>query len=191
MFAILIHPWYNEDCDSKVFGINLRDPLKFQQIPNKAEKQSIEAIFLPGDNTDKLLYWEPKLHGEAALRILRQRSVFVIGRPLIPEDVLQHVEIRASDKTLIKKELEDIFDISERTLFMDMPGFSVVNKAELPVPQIEDPAYYFFLANQFYQQGNYSQAVDSYSKCIDLEPSVSETYFLRGNAKAERNLKFI
>ena len=111
--------------------------------------------------------------------------MFVIGRPLIPENVLHHVEIKASDKALIKKELEDIFDISERTLFMDMPGFSVVNKAESPVPQIEDPAYYFFLANQFYQQGDYSRAVDSYSKCIDLKPQVSETYFLRGNAKAE------
>lgn len=127
----LVALWFackdNEDCDGKVFGINLRDPLRFQQVPNEAEKQSIEAIFLPGDNADKLLYWEPKLHGAAAPRILRQRSVFVIGRPLIPEDVLQHVEVRASDKTLIKKKLEDIFDISERTLFMDMPGFSVVN----------------------------------------------------------------
>ncbi|RKU07483.1 hypothetical protein C6503_24710 [Candidatus Poribacteria bacterium] len=185
----LVALWFackdNEDCDGKVFGINLRDPLRFQQVPNEAKKQSTEAIFLPGANADKLLYWEPKLYGEAAPRILRQRSVFVIGRPLIPEDILQYVEIRASDKALIKKELEDIFDISERTLFMDMPGFSAVNKAESPVPQIEDPAYYFFLANQFYQQGDYSQAVDSYSKCIDLEPSVSETYFLRGNAKAE------
>ena len=185
----LVALWFackdNEDCDGKVFGINLRDPLRFQQVPNEAEKQSIEAIFLPGDNADKLLYWEPKLHGEAAPRILRQRSVFVIGRPLIPEDVLQDVEIRASDKALIKKELEDIFDISERTLFMDMAGFSVVNKAESPVHQIDDPAYYFFLANQFYQQGDYSQAVVNYNKCIDLEPQISETYFLRGNAKAE------
>ena len=176
---------HNDNCNGKVFIINLRDPMKFQQVPNELEKQSVEAIFLPGNNSDKLLYWEAKIHGEAAVRILRQRSVFVIGRPLIPEDVVQHIEIAASDKAVIRKELEDIFDISEQTLFMDIHGFSVVNKAESPVHQIEDPHYYLFLGNQSYQQSDYPQAIAGYDKCIELEPQVSETYFLRGNAKAE------
>ena len=174
----------NKNCDGKVFVIDLRNPLRFQQVPNEIEKQSVEAIFLPGD-AGKQLYWEAKIHGEAASRILRQRSVFVIGRPLIPEDVIQHIEIAAVDKAEIKKELEDIFDISERTLFMDIHGFSMVNKAESPVHQIEDPHYYFFLGNQSYQQSDYPQAIAGYDKCIELEPQVSETYFFRGNAKAE------
>ena len=176
---------YNENCAGKVFVIDLRNPLRFQQVSNEEENQSVEAIFLPSSNPDKLLYWEAKIHGEAAARILRQRSVFVIGRPLIPEDVVQHIEIGASDKAEIRKELEDIFDISEQTLFMDIHGFSVGNKAESPVHQIEDPHYYFFLGNQFYQQGDYSQAIANYDKCINLESRVSETYFFRGNAKAE------
>ena len=185
----LVALWFackdNENCDGKVFVINLRDPVKFQQVPNAIEKQNVEAIFLPSSTPNKLLYWEAKVHGEASSRILRQRSVFVIGRPLIPEDVVQHVEIDAPDKASIKAELEDIFDISERTLFMDIHGFSVVNKAESPVHQIEDSHYYLFLGNQSYQQGDYLQAIDSYDKCINLEPQVSELYFLRGNAKAE------
>ena len=185
----LVALWFackdNDNCDGKVFVIDLRNPLRFQQVPNETEKQSVEAIFLPGGDADKQLYWEAKIHGEAASRILRQRSVFVIGRPLIPEDVVQHIEIRASDKAAIRKELEDIFDISERTLFMDIHGFSVANKAESPVRQIEDPHYYFFLGNQFYQQGDYLQAIAGYDKCINLDPQVSETYFFRGNAKAE------
>lgn len=185
----LVALWFackdNENCDGKVFVIDLRNPLRFQQVPNKKENQSVEAIFLLGSNPDKLLYWEAKIHGEAATRILRQRSVFVIGRPLIPEDVVQHIEIAASDKVVIRKELEDIFDISERTLFMDIHGFSMVNKAESPVHQIEDPHYYLFLGNQSYQQSDYLQAIAGYDKCIELEPQVSETYFLRGNAKAE------
>ena len=185
----LVALWFackdNENCDGKVFVINLRDPLRFQQVPNETEKQSVEAIFSPNSNPDKLLYWEAAIHGDAAARILRQRSVFVIGRPLIPEDVVQHVEIEASDKAAIKKELEDIFDISDRTLFMDIHGFSVANKVESSVHQIEDPYYHLFWGNQFYQQGDYQQAIDSYDKCINLEPQVSETYFFRGNAKAE------
>lgn len=185
----LVALWFackdNVDCDGKVFVINLRDPVKFQRVPSETEKQTVEAIFLPDSGSDKLLYWEAKIHGEAATRILRQRSVFVIGRPLIPQDVIQHIEINASDKTSIKEELEDIFDISERTLFMDIHGFSVVNKVESPVPQIKDPHHYLFLGNQSYQQGDYLQAIDSYDKCINLESQVSELYFLRGNAKAE------
>ena len=185
----LVALWFackdNENSDGKVFVINLRDPLRFQQVLNEPENQGVESIFLPSSNPDKLLYWEAKIHGEAAARILRQRSVFVIGRPLIPEDVVDYIEIKASDKTAIKKELEDIFDIGERTLFMDIHGFSVVNKAESPVHQIEDPNYYLFLGNQFYQQGDYPQAVAGYDKCINLEPQVSEPYFFRGNAKAE------
>lgn len=185
----LVALWFackdNDNCDGKVFVINLRDPLRFRQVPSEREKQSVEAIFLPGSDAGKLLYWEAKIHGEASSRILRQRSVFVIGRPLISEDIVQYIEIKASDKSSIKKELADIFDISEWTLFMDIHGFSVVNKAESPVHQIEDPHYYFFLGSQSYQQGDYLQAIDSYNKCINLESQVSELYLLRGNAKAE------
>ena len=185
----LVALWFackdNENCDGKVFVIDLRNPLRFQQVPNEIEKQSVEATFMPGGDAGKQLYWEANIHGEAASRILRQRSVFVIGRPLIPEDIVQYIEIEASDKIEIRKELENIFDISEQTLFMDIHGFSVVNKAESPVHQIEDPHYYFFLGNQFYQQGDYSQAIANYDKCINLESRVSETYFFRGNAKAE------
>lgn len=185
----LVALWFackdNEDYDGNVFVVDLRNPLRFQQVPSEMEKQSVKAIFLPGSDAGKLLYWEAKIHGEAATRILRQRSVFVIGRPLIPKDVVQHIEIKASDKGEIRKELEDVFDISERTLFMDIHGFSVANNSTAPVDQINDPNYYLFLGNQSYQQGNYPQAIDSYDNCISLAPNVSETYFLRGNAKAE------
>ena len=40
----------------------------------------------PASNSHPLYYWEPMLNGDAMSRILRQRSVFVIGRPLVPDD---------------------------------------------------------------------------------------------------------
>ena len=185
----LVALWFackdNDNCDGKVFVADLRNPVTFKQIPNETEKQSVEAIFSPNSDAGKLLYWEAKIHGAAAARILRQRSVFVIGRPLIPEDVVDYIEIKASDKSAIRKELEDIFDVSDRTLFMDIHGFSVANKAGSPLYKIEDPNYYYSLGNQSYQQGDYSQAITNYDKCISLAQDVSQTYFLRGNAKAE------
>ena len=99
----LVALWFackdNDNCDGKVFVADLRNPITFQQVSNETEKQSVEAIFLPNSDVGKLLYWEAKIHGEAAARILRQRSVFVIDRPLILEDVVDYIEIKASDCT--------------------------------------------------------------------------------------------
>lgn len=185
----LIALWFackdDDDCDGKVFVADLGNPITFQQVSNETEKQSVDAIFLPSSDVDKLLYWEAKIHGEAAARILRQRSVFVIDCPLILGDVVDCIEIEASDKALMRKELEDIFDISEWTVFMDVHGFSLANKAQSPLHKIEDPHYYYSLGNQSYQQGDYPQAIANYDKCTSLAQDVSEVYYLRGNAKTE------
>ena len=36
------------------------------------------------------------------------------------------------------------------------------------------------------KKGDRLHAIASYNRCIDLAPDIGETYFLRGNAKAER-----
>ena len=47
-----------------------------------------------------LLYWEAMWSGDAMSRILRQRSVFIIGRPLIPEETaaIKTIQIAKDDK---------------------------------------------------------------------------------------------
>ena len=174
-----------EEYDGRVFTINLNDPIKFQRVNSEADTQNVQSIFSPVGISDKQLYWEPMIRGEAAPRILRQRSVFVIGRPLIPEDIVKSIDIKASDKAVIRKELEEIFDISERTIFTDIQGFSQVNGPKSLLQQFESPSYYLYQGNQFYQQGSFQDAVSNYDRCIGLDSEVSETYFLRGNAKAE------
>ena len=184
----LVALWFTcekDDCDGKVFVINLNDPKTFQRVSSEASEKNVEEIFSPRDISPKPLYWEPMIRGDATPRVLRQRSVFVIGRPLVPKDVIEYIEISALDKAQIRNELEDIFDVGEETLFTDIHGFSVAHGAESPLRQIEDPYYYLFQGNQFYQQGDYPAAIASYDRCIDLASDVSETYFLRGNAKAE------
>ena len=185
----LVALWFaceKDDCGGKVFAIDLNEPTKFQRISSKTENQELEDTFLPRDNTNKQLYWEPITHGEATPRVLRQRSVFVIGRPMIPENLTKIIEIKASDKVQLRKELKNIFDIDELSLFKDVHGFAMANDAETPIQRLEDPDYYLYQANQFYQQGDYDKALDCYDECIKLVPDVSELYFLRGNVKAEK-----
>ena len=185
----LVALWFaceKDDCDGTVFAINLNDPTKFQRISNKTENRKLEETFHPQDNPDKQLYWEPITYGEATPRVLRQRSVFVIGRPVIPENLAKIIEIKASDKAQLRKELKEIFDIDELSLFKDVHGFATANNVETPIQQIDDPDYYFYQANRFYQQGDYDKALNSYEECIRLVPDVNELYFLRGNVKAEK-----
>ena len=173
------------DEDGKVFVIDLNDPMRWRRIPNGNETQSAEDIFLQHD--DNLpLYWEPMARSEASARIIGQRSVFVIGRPLIPEDaVVEKIQIDSCDKTAMRKELVDIFDVSERSLFRDVHGFSSVNRAVSPVRLVMDPDYFLMRGNSFYQQGDYNEAIESYGRCIELAGDVREPYFLRGNARTE------
>ncbi len=185
----LVALWFaceQDNCDGKVFAIDLNDPVKFQRISSNTENQGLEETFLSQGNPAKQLYWEPITHGEATPRVLRQRSVFVIGRPVVPEDLAEIIAINASDKAKLRKELKDIFDIDELSLFKDVHGFAIANDAEASIQRMDDPNYYLFQANQFYQQGDYDEAISCYDDCVRLVPDVSELYFLRGNAKAEK-----
>ena len=169
-----------DKCDGKVFVINLNDPTPFQT----PKKQTVQAIF-PGKPGDSPYYWEPPPRDPSAPRILRQRSVFVIGRPLISEHVVKRIPMPAADKKEIRRELEERFDTNELSLFMDIYGFSVANGPESPIRRMDDPIGHFKQGNRFYQQGDYSQAIEEYDRCIQSEPGAWEPYMARGNAKAE------
>ena len=174
-------------CDGKVFVVDLNDPIKFQRVGSDEGQQRVTAIFSSEATAKKTRYWEPRIQGEAAQRVLRQRSVFVIGCPVVPEDaIVTSLDVTASEKEQLVQELEAHFDLSNRSLFMDIHGFSVANGAVADVPQMDDPNYYLFNGNRFAQQGDWLHAIASYNRCIDLAPDIGETYFLRGNAKAER-----
>ena len=170
----------------KVFVVDLNDPSRFERVSHSPDEQRLGHLFPPANAVDKPLYWEPTLVGAATERILRQRSVFVIARPLIPDFVYHVIEVAESDKEPIRRELEERLDVSAPTLFVDVHGFSTANNAEAPIRRTGDPRLYLFQANRLAQEGQYIEAIESYNKCIQLEPDVREPYFLRGNAKAER-----
>ena len=71
---------------------------------------------------------------------------------------------------------------------MDIYGFSVANRPESPIRRMDDPIGHFKQGNRFYQQDDYSQAIEEYDRCIQSEPDAWEPYMARGNAKAEIQL---
>ena len=173
------------DEDGKVFIINLNDPMSWRRVPSTDDARRVEDLFQECDD-DTPMYWEPKARSEASARIVGQRSIFVIGRPLIPEHaVVEEIRIDSSNKREFRKELTDIFDISERSLFGDAYGFSSVNRVVSPVRLMMDPDYYLMRGNSLYQQGDYSEAIGSYDRCIELAGDIRELYLLRGNARSE------
>ena len=170
--------------DGKLYVVNTNDTIHFARISNDENEHKIENVFISSRNSPALYYWEPTLNGDAMPRILRQRSVFVIGRPLIPEDprIVADIEISRDDKAAILKDLQ-ILDVSHSTLFQDVYGFSQAEGVSSPIRQIREPKWYLMQGNRLYQNGAFSEAIYSYSECISLDPEVSEPYFLRGNAR--------
>ena len=185
----LVALWFasqDPECDGQLFIVNTLSTLEMSLVSSNEKEQNVETIFSRAANTSpRLWYWEPMLSGDAMSRILRQRSVFIIGRPLIPTEsgAIKKIQITTDDKASLLKDLEHL-DVSQESLFQDIYGFSEAESVKSPLRQIRDPNHYFLQGNLFYQKGDYPKAIEAYSKCIELEPSVCETYFLRGNAKA-------
>ena len=187
----LIALWFasrESDSDGKLFVVNVNDPIRVAKVPSDLESQTIDAVFSRAGNAPGLLYWEPMWSGDAMPRILRQRGVFIIGRPLIPTDGqnIEEIEISEKDKASLLEELA-LLDISESSLFPDIFGFSSLESATA-LTHVRTPQFHFVHGNQHYQTGNYTSAIVAYDNCIGLSPGVGELYLLRGNAKSEAKL---
>jgi len=194
----LIALWFacekESDKDGKVFIINLNDPNKYES-PSSREEEAMKCLFPTNKSKLLSLYWEPKIRSEAFARILRQHSVFVIPRSPTLEEGVKNIVIGQQHKEAIMGELAGM-GISEQSLFLDIHGFSMTNRANSPIRRMstivptskKDASYdYFMRGNKFYQQGDYDNAIKCYTQCIDAIPTdstVREPYYLRGNAKA-------
>ena len=181
---------HNRQCPGKIFAIDLNDTTQFSKVSHDRNEQTLHRIFpLETGPTTRQLYWEPVFKGDAANRVLRQRSVFVAGHPTGPEipqsRILLEIEIPYSEKENIRQELDALFGISEQSLFPDVHGYSTANSASSPIPPLGNPQVFLFKGSDLYQRGEYSRAIDAYDECLRLEPTQPVVYFLRGNARAQ------
>ena len=188
--------WFaSEDtsCDGKLFVL-ADNTIRTNWIAGEEESYDLKTIFSREDSSDQdLLLWEPLLTGDAMLRILRQRSVFITGRPLIPRDQMisegqmKEINISKEEKKLIREQLK-ILDITQPTLFPDIYGFCEtegVSKALSAGARQMSPEDCIIRARDHYRRGEYEEAIEFYTKYIKFKRDIYETYFLRGNAKSE------
>ena len=170
--------------DGKVFFLSKELPHTSYVTPALEEGDFRNILSTANDPTGPgYLLWEPTVEGDAALRILGQRSVFVMGRPAIDTRHVHGVVIDAADKERLREELEQL-DVSEQTIYRDLVGFCGLERADAQyVPPTTAPAY-LRRGNSAFRRGEHSEAIDAYSKCLGLGGDHAETHFLRGNAKA-------
>lgn len=190
----LVALWFaSESCLDKagnesagtVYAIDLSDEVRFQNLSSDEESLSAEEILSPSNSPQKQLYWEAMFRGDATPRVLRQQSVFVIGRPIIPESFVTSIKILASDKQEILRELESVHKINRQTLFTDLQGFSSANGPESFLATLENSVNYLFQGHLYSRQKDFSNAVSSLKRCIELDRDACEPYFLKGNAWTE------
>ena len=169
--------------EGKVFFVS-HEPPNTAFVKPELEGQDIGNILSRKQDATGPGYvlWEPLVEGDAALRILGQRSVFVIGRPVVDDRFVDAVGIEAEDKEPLRAELEQL-DVSERTLYRDLVGFCQLEGANAGRARPTTTTAYLWRANAAYSRGEHQEAVEAYGKCLELREA-GETYFLRGNANA-------
>ena len=170
-------------CDGKLFVINTNDAIRVAKVSSKEAAQSLPDVLLSGDGPPHLSYWEPTVTDDASTRILRQRSVFIIGRPLLPvePEIIREILVEKDDKEPLQRELA-ILDFHEDSLFQDVHGFARASKGR-PVPSLTAEVYRG-RGNRYYQQEKYAEAILAYGQSIELAPNEGLIYLLRANALA-------
>ena len=182
----LVALWFaskDPTCDGQLFAINTNDAIRVSKVSGDDAAQSVTHVLSGGDGPPHLSYWEPMVTDDASTRILRQRSVFIIGRPLLPvaPEIISTILVAKDDKAPLTRELA-VLDFHEDSLFQDVYGFAQASNRR-PVPTLTAEAYRN-RGNRYYQQGEYAEAIVAYGQSIGLAQNVGLTYLLRANALA-------
>ena len=187
-FATEVHG--DEPFAGKVIVVNLHETTQFQRFPFPKEQQTLENMFpLAPQPNARQFYWEPAFRDDARERVLRQRSVFVIGSPIgleVSESrIAMEIDIAAEDKLILRKELETLFGIDEPSLFPDLHGFAMANSHRSAISHLDDAQYFINQGSELYQRSAYPKAIIAYDEAVRLDSTRWITYFLRGNVRAE------
>ncbi|MCY4417956.1 MAG: tetratricopeptide repeat protein [Chloroflexi bacterium] len=182
----LVALWFacvETESDGKLFMVNMNDAVRVIRLNNDLASEGLTTVLGELETPPRIFYWEPSVTGEAAHRIIRQRSVFIIGGPngLVDDGVTSQIHIPEDDKEKLLAELA-LMDYDHGTMFFDVHGFAQGSRWTR-VPDLT-PDVYIRRANRFYQQGNFELAIDHYNHAIQLAPERTLAYFLRGNALA-------
>ena len=183
--------------DGKVFVVDTDDQTAFLEITSKdIENRSISDILefktretgkdraeepsAPFRNKPNLWYWTPAHLNE---RIPAQHSLFLFSLPssmelqLKPEEIV----IESASKEQIRRELKELHDIHEESLFPDFVGFAYTQRhdALYDTPSAKE---YRSRGTKAAQRGQYKEAIEDFTKAIELDSNYPGTYYFRGLA---------
>ena len=171
-----------DDKDGKVFVLDIEDPQRARNA--RTNEQLMEQPFNAEQRSGRqVIYYEP---GQSlGVRIVAQRSVFVIGNPKISDHHFQSVIVPQQSKEQLRAYLAQL-GLSEATLFCDIPGLAAANTArtKLRITGPLSPAEYRNRGNRAYQAGNFDNALTEYEAYAEALPDVAQPYCLIGDTLA-------
>ena len=197
----LVALWFaceKSDADGRVFVVNITDEKTFLETTSAdIENKSISDILgfktretakdqtagrptpetlAASPNEPTFWYWAPAHLNE---RITAQHSLFLFGLPSSGKLNSEELIIESASKEQIRKDLEELHDIREESLFPDFVGFAYTQRYNAPYP-IPDAEEYISRGVEAGQRGQYSDAIENFSKAIELKPDYAEVYHARG-----------
>ena len=170
-----------KESNGKVFAI-INDVEKFSEVdeshfdPNS--EKDISYFLAPERQLEPPVpsYWLWKAQRLRMHRIIRQSSVFVLGKPQIDDSDYKEIIISGNNKKGIRDELERLHDINEESLFPDFPGFAAANRTSKSY-QIEYTESYketksyeelFRDGQKYFQSKEYESAINQYTRAINI-----------------------
>ena len=142
-------------------------------LPEKPKKD-----LKPENSGEEYVTYTPKIKDS---RLLIQSGVFIHAlKGYINLKKNNIIRIEAKSKQDILGYLSKFCNISHKTLFNDLHGFIRSQKNRLKATR------HFAIGLSYHDKGDYSQAITSYDKAIELDPKYTEVYRHRALASTER-----
>ena len=168
----------NKDADGRIFALDIGDhnvAVNGRLVDDPFDTSQLDA--------DVVHYYEPS-RGLGA-RIVAQQSVFIIGNPLIPEQITNTLDVPCGLKAEVLDRLKEM-GLSKMKLFGDVPGLAMINAASVPLRKEmpKSPQHYKNLGNLAYQEQRFDDALAAYNHFKSSYPAASEPYCLLGDTLA-------
>ena len=160
---------------------SIEDVLKFKTRDEEPAKERTDQESLKSSSDEmKFWYWTPAHLNE---RITAQGSLFLFAPPSSGNPSSENIVVAAECKGQIRQELADLFNTHEESLFPDFVGFAYTQRHDAPVAISNEE--HRKRGIEAAQRGDQQQAIEHYTKAIELPPEDSDTYFRRGRAYYE------
>lgn len=112
--------------DFVIFMMDISDKSKFSNVAfdmiDANDTKAIEIIL--DKNNDMIYHWEPSSLNK---RIPAQHSIFICGTPILPRELFTTIVIKQEGKMRILRDLQELYHISDMTIYDDLAGFAFAN----------------------------------------------------------------